>query len=179
MTEARRDAAAPHVYRAERELPAQAAALLHKRRTAVLGTPNRDGSVHMTPVWFYFEEGRLYVETNSATRKARNVERAATASLLLRGKADDGSPVVALATGAARLIRGAAAGPIFTRLRAKYLSERGRGPVGRYLDGIDDVVIEILAERWSSWRGALMNDELRSLPEYDDGAWDEWFLPDD
>lgn len=179
MTEEPRNESAPRVYRAERELPAHAAGLLLKRRTAVLGTPNHDGSVHMTPVWFYFERGHLYVETNSATRKARNVERVGTASLLLRGKADDGSPVVVLARGAARLLRDESAAPIFPLLRAKYLSDRGRGPVGSYLDAVNDVVIEIVAERWSSWSGGLMNDELRSLPEYEEGAWEEWFLPDD
>jgi general stress protein 26 len=47
--------------------------LLQRRLIATLGTENADGSIHLTAVWFLFEENSFYIATSSKTKKARNV----------------------------------------------------------------------------------------------------------
>src|SRR5277367_4997461 len=57
--------------------------MLQRRFIATLGTTNADGSIHLTAVWYLFEEGRLYVATSSKSRKARNVAAQPKASLMV------------------------------------------------------------------------------------------------
>jgi hypothetical protein len=47
--------------------------LLSRRLTAFLATFNEDGSIHLVPVWYLFEDGRFFIGTSPTTRKARNV----------------------------------------------------------------------------------------------------------
>ena len=47
--------------------------LLRGRYIATLGTENADGTIHLTAVWYLFEEGYLFVATSSKSRKARNI----------------------------------------------------------------------------------------------------------
>jgi hypothetical protein len=46
--------------------------VLAQRLVATVGTLNEDGSIHLAYVLFLHEDGRLYLETSSVTRKARN-----------------------------------------------------------------------------------------------------------
>jgi hypothetical protein len=134
----------------------------------------------MTPVWFLFDDaGRVYFECSSATRKARNIEANGTASVLAKGKSSDGSALIVLGQGTARLIKGEETRELSTRIRAKYLTAEGYGPVSAYLDTIDDAVAELNPEKWVSWNTSNINDSICALPEYVDGKWEDWFLPDD
>ena len=47
---------------------------------------SKDGSPHVTPVWFMYEDGKLIVTTPATTVKARNVAREPRVALLI----DDG-----------------------------------------------------------------------------------------
>ncbi|HET8669551.1 MAG TPA: pyridoxamine 5'-phosphate oxidase family protein, partial [Candidatus Saccharimonadales bacterium] len=47
--------------------------ILEARHYATLATHNEDGSIHLTPVWYLFDNGRFYVGSPSSSRKARNV----------------------------------------------------------------------------------------------------------
>jgi general stress protein 26 len=47
--------------------------ILRRRAIATLATDNDDGSIHLTAVWFFYENGRIYIGTQSQTRKARNL----------------------------------------------------------------------------------------------------------
>ena len=47
---------------------------LEGRYFATLATLNDDGSVHMTPVWFLFENDHFYISSASMSRKVRNIE---------------------------------------------------------------------------------------------------------
>ncbi|MGH9710836.1 MAG: pyridoxamine 5'-phosphate oxidase family protein, partial [Candidatus Acidiferrales bacterium] len=53
------------------------------RYIATLGTENADGSIHLTAVWYLFENDCLFVATSSKTRKARNVTERPTDSLMV------------------------------------------------------------------------------------------------
>ena len=47
--------------------------ILRGRYIATLGTENADGTIHLTAVWYLFEDGYLFVATSSKSRKARNL----------------------------------------------------------------------------------------------------------
>ncbi|GGT43194.1 pyridoxamine 5'-phosphate oxidase family protein [Streptomyces chromofuscus] len=170
----------PEPYRAARGLSDAARSVLRKRGNATIGTVNPNETIHMAPVWFLFDEsGSVYFECNSATRKARNIQANGTASVLAKGKRADGNALIVLGQGRARLIKGEETSEFTARIRKKYLTDQGYDPVSAYLDTIDDAVAELTPEKWVAWSPARINDTIRSLPEYVDGSWDEWFLPDE
>ena len=59
------------------------AELLQGRYIATLATENADGTIHLTAVWYLFEDGDLFIATSSKSRKARNVAARAKASLMV------------------------------------------------------------------------------------------------
>jgi nitroimidazol reductase NimA-like FMN-containing flavoprotein (pyridoxamine 5'-phosphate oxidase superfamily) len=150
--------------------------VLSKREVAALGTLNADGSVHLAYVLFLHEEGRVYVETSSVTRKAANVEARPTATVLVQGRASSGRNLMVSGEGEARLIRGAEAQNLNRRVRAKYVVEEAQGPLERAWGRIDDVTLEIAPGRWRSWTGTLLHEaaaaELGSI------AYEDVWRPD-
>ncbi len=57
--------------------------LLQRRLIATLGTENADGTIHLTAVWFLFDESSVYIATSSQTKKARNILAKPKASLMV------------------------------------------------------------------------------------------------
>jgi general stress protein 26 len=80
---------AERVYRA-RPTAEEIADVLSQRLTAAVGTGNEDGSVHLAYVLFTYTDGRLYFETSSVTRKARNAAQRGHLSMLVPGRASTG-----------------------------------------------------------------------------------------
>ena len=146
--------------------------VLEQRRSAALGTLNEDGSIHLTYVIFLHESGRLYLETSSVTRKARNVVARARATMMIQGPASTGRSLMVAAEGTARVIRGAEARAINRRLRAKYIRPEALDAIVRAWSRFDDVAIEITPRRWRSWTGDVLHAETEKELEsnYDD-AW--------
>ena len=58
-------------------------ALLNQELVARLGSLNPDGSIHLMPVWFKYEDGDILIGTEEHTRKAKNVKRNKNVSLLI------------------------------------------------------------------------------------------------
>lgn len=145
------------VYRA-RPSEAELADLLSQRLVATLGTLNRDGSVHLAYVLFDERDGRVYIETSSQTRKARNVDRTLEASIAVQGRSTSGRTLMVSMEGAARLIRGVDAHEINRRLRAKYIRPEILPDVDRAWQSLDDVAIEIAPRRRRSWTGAALQE---------------------
>ncbi|HEY8669687.1 MAG TPA: pyridoxamine 5'-phosphate oxidase family protein, partial [Terriglobales bacterium] len=56
---------------------------LQGRYIAALATENPDGTIHLTAVWYLFEEGRLFIATSSKSRKARNIAARPKVSLMV------------------------------------------------------------------------------------------------
>ena len=162
------------VYRAH---PTQAEIdeVLGQRRSAALGTFNEDGSIHLTYVIFLYEDGRLYLETASVTRKARNVAARPQASMLIQGPASTGRSLMVAAEGSARVIEGAEANAINHRLRAKYIRPGALDAIDRAWGRFDDVAIEITPLRWRSWTGDVLHAETQKEL---DGSYDDAWLPD-
>lgn len=168
MDEARR------VYRAH---PTQSEIddVLGQRLAAAIGTLNEDGSIHLTYVLFLFEDGRLYFETASVTRKARNSAARQQASILIGGRASTGRNLMVAAEGIARVIDGDEGAAINRRLRAKYIKPGALDAIDRAWGRLDDVAIEITPQRWRSWTNeALLEATERELATPYAEAW----LPD-
>ena len=58
-------------------------AFLNQALVARLGSLNPDGSIHLVPVWFKYEEGDILIGTDERTRKAKNIQRNQDVSLLI------------------------------------------------------------------------------------------------
>jgi len=146
--------------------------VLAQRLSAAVGTINDDGSVHLAFVIFLFEDGKLYLETSSTTRKARNAAARATVSMLVQGTAASGRHLMVAAEGAARVLTGEQAHAANHRLRAKYIKPEALDAIDRAWGRFDDVTIEISPARWRSWTGGVLHEETQRELEmpYDD-AW--------
>ncbi len=158
----------------ERDLLAEGLAreLLEARLIANFATLNREGSVHLVPLWYLWDGEAVLLPTSGATRKVRNLERDARATVMIddsRGGFDLRGITL---TGRAAILRGGEAVALNRRIHLRYLTERGRDlePVDRYL-ATDDVTIRFAPERVSSWdlrsteqgRALIETGELRPL----------------
>jgi PPOX class probable F420-dependent enzyme len=149
--------------------------VLALRASAAVGTLNEDGSIHLAFVIFLFEDGRLYFETASVTRKARNVAARPQASMLIQGAASTGRSLMVAAEGTARVIEGPEGQAINHRLRAKYIRPGALDAVDRVWGRLDDVAIEITPLRWRSWTGDVLHEETRRELE---GTYEDAWIPD-
>lgn len=82
---------------------------------------NRDGSPHITPIWFMYENSRFIVTTPQSTVKAQNVRRDKRVALLV----DDGETYL-LVTGNARISKGISAERNTEKLAVRYEGEGGK-----------------------------------------------------
>jgi hypothetical protein len=118
------------VYRA-RPTPDEIAEVLAKRLVATVGTLNEDGSIHLAYVIFLHHEGRMYFETSSLTRKARNAERRGWASMIVQGQASTGRSLMVAGEDTAKVLRGPEAHDLNHRLRAKYIKPAALDDIDR------------------------------------------------
>ena len=129
--------------------------LLELRLIATLGTTNRDGSILLTPMWYLYDGGRLYLPTGSRSRKARNAVARPSVTVLVDQRHGERHRW-ASAEGTATLLDGADAKAINDRVRARYLTPAGEATYGQLIDAFDDVTIVVTPHRWRSWTpGAL------------------------
>jgi PPOX class probable F420-dependent enzyme len=141
------------------------AELLEARLVANLATLNRDGSVHLVAMWFLYSDGALLIPTSGATRKVRNLERDARATIMVddsRGGFDlRGVTLI----GHAEIVRGERARELNPRVHLKYVTREGLAlePVRTYL-ATDDVTIAFRPERVSSW-DLRSTEQCRALGE--------------
>ena len=119
---------------------------MRRRLKCTVGTLNPDGSIHLSFVIFLWESGKLYFETASMTKKARNVAANPTVSFAF----ESGDGFMAMAEGLGRVIGGDSAQEINARLRDKYMTDAGASSVGMAWAEFDDVAIEITPTRWRS-----------------------------
>lgn len=138
----------------DRSLPPDDAVveLLGLRLTATLGTLNDDGSLLLTPIWYLYEGGRLYLPTGSRSHKVRNV-RARSGVTVMVDQRQPTSHRWASASGTAEIVGGEAAMALNARARARYLTDDGEAVYGQHLGVVDDVTIVVMPSRWRSWLG--------------------------
>ena len=126
--------------------------LLQGRHIATLGTGNQDGTIHLTAVWYVFEDGSLFVATSAKSRKARNIVAKPIASLMVDLR-KPGAERGVNATGRAELISGEPSRTINRRIHARYMSKAAISDpaVGPVFELFDDVTIRIAPNSWTTW----------------------------
>jgi PPOX class probable F420-dependent enzyme len=161
------------IYRPRQGLSEAAADVLEQARYAILGTENPNGSVHIVPVMFRLGDGRISIQTNGATRKARNVRRCGRATVLVQDPRANGEAWVS-GSGPAQVISGDEAQQVGLLIRARYLTELGEEELGSVLARYDDTAIVVTPTRWMSWDTAAYNTLLAEHGVRFDHA-DGWF----
>jgi nitroimidazol reductase NimA-like FMN-containing flavoprotein (pyridoxamine 5'-phosphate oxidase superfamily) len=132
--------------------------VLAQRSTATVGTLNVDGSIHLAYVAFLHADGRIYFDTASVTRKARNVEERPQASVLVQGRAGTGRHLMVSGEGTARILRGAEAKAVNHRVREKYANPDMLAGLNGVWDRLDDIAVEITPTTWRSWTSAALRE---------------------
>lgn len=132
--------------------------LLQKRCIATLATENADGSIHLTAVWYLFENGSLWVATSSKTRKARNIAGRPNASLMVDVR-KPGTERGLSAAGTAELVAGQLSQEINRRIHSRYLSAAALSDpkVGPVFAAFDDVTIRLNPDSWFNWDMAALD----------------------
>lgn len=135
--------------------------VMARRAIACLATQNEDGSIHLTAVWFAYENGRLYVATQSQSRKARNLSARPNASLMVDVR-EPGAERGVGAAGTVTILREQPAAAMIHRIHRRYLSpEALKDPrVGPVFASLDDVVLEITPKKWTSWDMRVLGKQV-------------------
>jgi PPOX class probable F420-dependent enzyme len=108
-----------------------------------LGTLKRDGSPHVTPVWYMLEDGKLFVNTTTSRVKYHNIRRDPRVSFLV----DDGYPYVMI-EGRARIAGERDGKKDIETLAIRYTGERAGRKAARERYWKDPrVSIEIIPEK--------------------------------
>ncbi len=153
-------------------------ALLDERHIASLSTLNADGSMHVVPIWYLFENDRFYLESASASRKVRNLLARPSASLMVDVR-KPGSERWVCASGQATIVRGARARELNDAILRRYLTPAAiEDPrIGPVFAAVDDVTIELTPTAWQAWDMKAVDDQyfggiLGATPEkwYRSGA---------
>ena len=131
---------------------------LQGRYIATLGTENADGTIHLTAVWYLFENGSLFIATSSKTQKARNVTSRPNASLMVDAR-KPGTERGVTAAGKAELIAAGQSQEINRRIHSRYLSAAAISDpkVGPVFESFDDVTIRLTPVSWISWDMAALD----------------------
>ena len=132
--------------------------LLQCRLIATLATQNADGSIHLTAVWFLFENDSLFVATSSKTRKARNILARPKASLMIDMRRP-GSECGVSAAGNAQLLSGEQSKELNRRIHSRYLSAAAMADpqIEPVFASFDDVTIRFKPESWVTWDMAALD----------------------
>jgi PPOX class probable F420-dependent enzyme len=99
--------------------------LLEARLVAVLATLEPDGAVHAVPLWYAPFENGVVLATGSGSRKVRNLERDARATLVLHDSRPGFEVCGVSLRGAVEIVRGDAARPLIDRVHRRYVSDAG------------------------------------------------------
>jgi len=132
--------------------------ILRGRYIAALGTENADRTVHLTAVWYLFEDGCLFIATSSESRKARNVAARPKGSLMVDVRKPGAERGVS-AIGKVDLISGDGSQAINRRIHSRYMSAAAMSDphIEPVFASFDDVTIRLAPDSWTSWDMAVLD----------------------
>lgn len=132
--------------------------LLQRRLIATLGTENTDGSIHLTAVWFLFEDNSFYIATSSKTKKACNILATPKASLMVDMR-KPGTERGLTAACKAELLSGETSKQFNRRIHSRYLSAAAMADprIEPVFASFDDVTIRLTLESWFTWDMATLD----------------------
>jgi PPOX class probable F420-dependent enzyme len=122
--------------------------LIAGQQVLLLATHQSDGSAHVAPVMYLFEDGRFLVATSSQSRKARNVAARPQVTVTIE---DREATAWVSATGYALLLRGHESRQINHRVDQLWMTEEGCRVIGRLVAEAEDVTVAIIPQHWRSW----------------------------
>ncbi len=118
-------------------------------RVCRVATAGGGGMPHAVPVCHVFADGKLYFGTSAGSRKVQNLRANPRAAVLVDLYAEDWSSLKGVVVqGNARLIR---RGPEFRKIRALLYGKYPQYPDQSALSEAEDVIVEIMPTRLSSW----------------------------
>lgn len=134
--------------------------LLTGRHIASLATQRKDGSIHLTAIWYLYKGGYLYFPTNSKSQKVRNVEARPMATAMIDTRVPGQEQGVSV-SGSATIIGGERGRTLVAEVHQRYLTRVAIADVnvGKVYAEFDDVVIVLTPARWVVWDIAKMNAE--------------------
>lgn len=126
--------------------------LLCGRFIGSLGTQNGDGTIHLTSVWYLFDDRHLFVATSSRTRKLRNLQARPTASLMVDSRDPLASRGVTCA-GPVDILTGSAAQQMNHRIHHRYMSDAALSDprIAPIFASFDDVTIKLAPTTLFTW----------------------------
>jgi len=132
--------------------------LLGARLVAVLSTFDEAGTIHAVPMWFALEARAVLLATGSRSRKVRNLERDAHATLVVHDSRPGFEVCGVSMAGAVEVVSGAAARPLVERVHRRYVTEAAEANelVSVFLDS-DDVALRFRPQSAITW------DERKSV----------------
>ena len=127
--------------------------LTDKKLNLLLGTVGKNGDPFIHPVWFLYENEKLYVETSKTSKKVQNIQHKNTVYFCIddenlpyrgvRGKA-----LVKISTDVEGNI------PIAERIMIKYTGDLENKVAKMLMDGVragQSAILEISPEYYSTW----------------------------
>jgi PPOX class probable F420-dependent enzyme len=157
------------------ELTDELRAFLTEPRYAVLAT-YEDGGIHLTPIWFLFEDDRFYFASFSGSRKVANLRTNPNASVVVDAR-NPGRDRWASAFGTLEIVGGDESRAINARIRQRYLTPEALRDerIEPVFAAGDDVTLELTPTVWRAWNSKDPDAQyfggiLGAEPE-------RWFLP--
>jgi len=148
--------------------------LLAERRYAILATHDPDDVIHLTPVWFMFDNGRFFFESSSDSRKIKNLRRNPAASVIVDARRPGAEKWVS-AAGTAEVFGGEESAVVNSLIRHRYLTPDALAEVDGVYAASDDVTIRLTPEKWRSWTAEVLDLTFFGGRLGTDA--DRWFLP--
>jgi PPOX class probable F420-dependent enzyme len=160
------------------ELSDDVRVLLAGRRYATLATYDREGTIHLTPVWFLFDGHHFYFGSSSTSRKIENLRGNPLASVVVDSRRPASECWVS-ASGSTEILTGDEALAINASIRRRYLTEDAidDARIGPVFAAGDDVTIRLTPSGWRSW--TVRDHDERAFGGILGRTPERWFLPVD
>lgn len=122
---------------------------LEAQQTMRLATVGGDGTPHVVPVWYLYENGAFYVGTHTKTAKAKNVEREGRAAFCIDVGVHSPDIFGVSGHGKASLLRDNVAA-IASRILSRYYDSMD-DPAAQELLADTDCIIHIMPDGMTTW----------------------------